>query len=69
MTELCPNVSKWQWLAVGLYAIGYSAFEFWIGKTDKTRASSGLELLLLGLGAAIGVDLLCKIENLFKRGK
>lgn len=67
--NLCPGVTKWQLIGAGLYALGYMVFEFWLGKTEKTKAGSGLELILLGLGAIIGVDLVCRIEKLFSRGK
>lgn len=66
----CPTpLSKWHIIGFCLYAIGYALWEFWLGKTQKTNASSTLDFLIIGLGALVGIDLLARVENFFKKGK
>ena len=56
-------------MAAGLYMVSYMVFEFWLGKTEKTRAGSSLEMLLIGIGSLIGIDLVLKLDKLFTKGK
>jgi hypothetical protein len=38
---------------IALSLAGYSAFEFWLGKTKKTKANSLVEFLAMVIGAVI----------------
>jgi len=43
------DVSYKHLLAIGFYHLGYSCLEYWLGKTDKTKANSVGEFLALSL--------------------
>lgn len=51
--ELCHNANAWTAI-VAVCSIGYPIVEFWLGKTDRVKASSVIELfwmIALALGA------------------
>jgi hypothetical protein len=38
---------------IGLSVAGYSVFEFWLGKTKRTKANSAVELIAMVIGFVI----------------
>lgn len=45
IAEICKDPTRWEHYALA----GFLLFEFWLGRTKKTDASSSLDLILLVL--------------------
>lgn len=47
--------NKHQWLGFALWVLGHSLVEFWLGRTQKTQASSVIDFVLMSAACVLSL--------------